>query len=117
MPPGQAFGIASVIVLAVFGVVYIVWRSTATDKRAVRVVEPVPLLGLQARETGSGGSAATGLEHHDLEEGDEHPRDDARAARAVPDYSKAVARQRPTSIIARLIRHFNRDRFEIPRVR
>jgi hypothetical protein len=34
MPPGQAFGIASIIVLAVFGVLYIVWRSTAADKTA-----------------------------------------------------------------------------------
>jgi hypothetical protein len=34
MPPGQAFVIASVIVLAVFGFLYIAWRSTATDRTA-----------------------------------------------------------------------------------
>jgi hypothetical protein len=34
MPPGQAFVIASVIVLAVFGFLYIAWRSTVADKTA-----------------------------------------------------------------------------------
>jgi hypothetical protein len=32
MPPGQAFVIALVTVLAVFGYLYIVWRSTVADK-------------------------------------------------------------------------------------
>ena len=32
MPPGQAFVIAVVTVLAVFGYLYIVWRSTVADK-------------------------------------------------------------------------------------
>jgi len=34
MPPGQALVLASAIVLAVFGVLYMAWRSTATDRTA-----------------------------------------------------------------------------------
>ena len=53
MPPGQAFVIALATVLAVFGYLYIVWRSTVADKTGL-YLRRVMSAGMTSMLVGSG---------------------------------------------------------------